>query len=209
MNLYHYKEDILCKINLVDIHERVLYMKEEIAVSNLIKFRNKVELFLMINSMIAFISFAIIGERYFIGYHPPLFIVELIAIPANIEMILLPSLIVIYIITYIRCLIKKIPSRITIKRAVGFLFVIITFLYIVWFFNGMRGSGAMNEIDKYQEGSRYYIKYGELNLRCTKNEYNLITADKSYLIQYSYNKLIPNKGSLEIVEILDDINEIK
>lgn len=175
--------------------------------SNIIRVRYTIEKYLIINSLIAVVSLFIIGERVFIGYDPPLIIVELIAIPVNIEIILLPVLVVIYIIIVIRCWIKKIFIKITIKRVIGFIIVLVSFFYFIWFSNGMRGSGFLSDIEKYQEGNKYYIRHGEMNLRCTKNEFNLILEDKTYYIQYSSNKLLSNKGILEVIEIHDYRNE--
>lgn len=175
--------------------------------SNIIKRRYIIEKYLIINSIIAFISLFIIGERFIIGYNPPLIIVEFIAILANIEIILLPILLVIYIITIIRCWYVKIHIKITIKRVIGFIIVLVTLFYFIWFFNGMRGSGIFSNIEKFEEGNKYYIKQGELNLRCTKNEFNLISKDNIYYIQYSSNKLVPNKGKIEVIEIREYRNK--
>ncbi|MCT4598280.1 MAG: hypothetical protein N4A50_10435 [Vallitalea sp.] len=175
--------------------------------SNIIKQRYSIEKYLIINSLIGFISLFIIGERFIIGYNPPLIIVELISIVANLEIILIPLIVVIYIISIIRCWFIKIHIKITINRVIGVIIVLVTCLYFIWFYNGMRGSGFFSDIQKYQEGNKYYIKHGEMNLRCTKNEFNLILEDKTYYIQYSSNKLLPNKGNIEVIEMREDINK--
>ncbi|WBW96714.1 hypothetical protein [Oceanirhabdus sp. W0125-5] len=162
--------------------------------------RDKIGRWLLINAFIAFVSMVCL-DKAIIRNDIPLAIVELIAIPVNIEIFFVPLLVVFYIILIIRCWINKVPIRLTRKKILGITAVLIMGCYFIWFFNGVRGSWLAENIKKYEENGKYYIYNGDMKLRCTENEYNLILEDKTYIVEYSYNKLLPNIGRLDFIKI--------
>ncbi len=66
--------------------------------------------------------------------------------------------------------------------------LVITFIQL----NYKESGGIFTNIEKIQINDKYYvILYGK-HICCTVNEYNLIEADRKYIIKYKWNTIINN-----------------
>ncbi|WP_141705390.1 hypothetical protein [Vulcanibacillus modesticaldus] len=57
-------------------------------------------------------------------------------------------------------------------------------------------TGIFEVESKVREGNYYYINLGDIKIRCTQNEFNLISINQKYLITYTWNNYSPGKGKL-------------
>ena len=77
------------------------------------------------------------------------------------------------------------------------LFFTITLIY--YQINIVTTSLVSNVTNKTIEGNSTYIIVNSKNIKCTRNEYNLINLNEEYSISYKWNHLKPNVGKLDSI----------
>lgn len=71
-----------------------------------------------------------------------------------------------------------------------------------FFINGMTSCGCYMDVSKYKDNNGYYVKFGKMQLQISENDYSKIVSGKNYMIEYQYNKFIPNRREVKrITEI--------
>jgi hypothetical protein len=70
----------------------------------------------------------------------------------------------------------------------------------IFYINIYTAEGSSNNIEKYTNNQGYYMILNGITIRISKEQYNVIEPGKWYHFAYKYNKLIPDKY---IITILD------
>jgi len=70
--------------------------------------------------------------------------------------------------------------------------LVITFIQL----NYKESGGIFTNIEKIQINDKYYVILDGKHIYCTLNEYNLIEADRKYIIKYKWNTIINNNTKL-------------
>jgi len=132
---------------------------------------------------------------------------ELMALPYQLFLCLIPIMIVIWIYYLIHTLSELKFRRMSIKNiliniATTMIVILIIGFQIIRFY-GVYTGGVYEIESKWRDGEQYYIVLGEKNIKCTRNEYNLIQEDDKYLITFEWNKLRSNIGQLETIKPIE------
>ncbi|GKX29163.1 hypothetical protein SH1V18_16430 [Vallitalea longa] len=64
-------------------------------------------------------------------------------------------------------------------------------------------TGLFEVENKFNKTNAYYIQINNKNIKCSKNEYNLVKEGDLYMVDFSWNKKWPQKGSLKYIEPTD------
>lgn len=130
---------------------------------------------------------------------------EVLYIPVNIGIFLIPVEAIFFIYFFIRFLInlkkdKTGHRNIIIPNLIALICLVVYFSYFMYISNGVQTTGIYDIVNKEIKDNNYYIIVDDKKLSCSRNEYNLITEGKKYLLGYKWNKYSPQKGTLKYIE---------
>lgn len=129
---------------------------------------------------------------------------EILYLPFNVAMFLVPVVFLVYMYLVIKCLIKKAnePTGFIAKLKGLLVFIsVLAILAIVGYqMHEVKTGGIFEVKDKVQEESKYYLILEDKRISVSRNEFNLINAKESYLISFVWNSLSPEKGKLINIE---------
>lgn len=174
--------------------------KEE---SNLLKANKKVLYWLLGIIYIAFICLQLGRIQAIADFNYNLH--EMMYVPVNLAIFIVPILFLIYIYLSIKSLIKNKNYTLTLKTTIKSILVIVSLVIIFWIVGyqskEVSATGLYEINQKIQEDSKYYIVLEDnRKIRVSQNEYNLINENKKYMIMYVWNRNSPDIGNLEIIE---------
>lgn len=134
---------------------------------------------------------------------------EMLYLPYNIAIFVLPIEVVVWIYYSINVM-KEEREKVDLNvktlmiNMVSFasVVIILIFFYIQTF---SVSTGGLIDVDaKFREGNDFYIELMGKKVACSRNEYNLITEGKVYLIEYTWNEKWPDRGVLEYIEVIEN-----
>ncbi|KAB2336159.1 hypothetical protein F7731_11710 [Cytobacillus depressus] len=129
---------------------------------------------------------------------------EIMYVPLNIAMFIVPVLLPIYLYFSIKYLRKrgrvKGNFKATIKAAVVIISVIIIVSIVNHQFHELSTGGVFKLEEKLQEKGKYYLIFDDKKIKVSMNEYKLVKVNEKYLVNFIWNSKTPNKGSLETIE---------
>lgn len=129
---------------------------------------------------------------------------EIMFVPVNLAIFVVPILTLIYIILLIRYLLRREKQLPSIKASVQTILVIasiiLIFLISAYQFQEVSTGGVFTVENKIQNGSKYYFEVDGKKIRVSKNEYELIEENQEYLIDFVWNERSPNEGKLQTIK---------
>lgn len=129
---------------------------------------------------------------------------EMLYIPANLSIFLVPIAFLIYMYFVIKHLRKRGVQKPNLKKGVKAVLVIvslITIFSIKDYQSNEISTGGIFEIErKIQEDTKYYVELNEKKIRVSRNEFHLVNVNKEYLVNFVWNSQSPNRGRLETIE---------
>lgn len=132
---------------------------------------------------------------------------ELLYIPINIAIFVIPVLLLIYLFLVMKYLRKrgkqKIKPNTLVKSILVILSVVIIFVITIHQFHEVSTSGIFEVQDKVYEDGKYYLVINDRKIRVTHNEYQLVLDHERYFATFIWNKRTPNKGKLETIQQLE------
>jgi hypothetical protein len=132
---------------------------------------------------------------------------ELMALPYQLFLYLIPLLVLFWIYYSIRTFseleLKGLFSKDALMNILTTVLVVLIIVFQITRFYGVHTGGVFEVESKWRDGEKYYIVLMDKNVRCTRNEYNLINEDDMYVVSYEWNKLTPTIGHLENIELIE------
>ena len=129
---------------------------------------------------------------------------EMFYLPVHLAIFIGPVVFLIYIYFVIKCLGKKDIQNQNLKTTIKRVFVVISLIavfLIVGYQSHEISTGGIFEIkQKVQEDTKYYLVLQDKKIRVSRNEFNLVNVNESYLISFIWNSLSPDKGKLTMIE---------
>ena len=129
---------------------------------------------------------------------------EMFYLPVHLAIFIGPVVFLIYIYFVIKCLGKKSTQNRSLKTAVKRVSVVISLIavfLIVGYQSHEISTGGIFEIkQKVQEDAKYYLVLQDKKISVSRNEFNLVNVNESYLISFIWNSLSPDKGKLTMIE---------
>ncbi|OPX83650.1 MAG: hypothetical protein A4E53_04485 [Pelotomaculum sp. PtaB.Bin104] len=175
---------------------------EEKDLENIMK-KKKIALYCLLATIyIAFLGFEL-GQyqkiNYFnYGLH------ELLYLPFNLAIYLVPFLFLIYMFFVLQSFRRKTNKKSSNKTKFKTVLIVISLIFITYIlnyqFHESNTVGVFTIVQKFQTGKKYFIQVKDCKIRCTETEFNLITVNKEYLVDYNWNSLSPNTGKLIYIE---------
>lgn len=129
---------------------------------------------------------------------------EIMYLPLNLAIFVVPILFLIYIYLFIKYLRKRGRQKTNLKVIIQIIIIMVSIIIIFSItehqFREVSTSGVFEVEQKIRKDRKYYMVIGDKKVRVTYNEFQLIEENQQYLISYIWNKRSPNKGKLEIIE---------
>lgn len=131
---------------------------------------------------------------------------EIMYLPVNIALFVVPVVFFIYIYLVIKYLRIRGRQKTNLKTIIHTVLVIVSIVVVVTitaYQSSEVSTGGVFEIEqKLHEESRYYLVFNDKKVRVTYNEFQLVEENQKYLISFVWNKRSPKKGLLETIEPL-------
>lgn len=135
---------------------------------------------------------------------------ELLALPVNVAIFIVPVQLIMlcyYSTRYFKD-IWKATGLMDIKYKIKSLMCVTYMVFIIfaayYIFNSCRTGGVFTVIDKINDGSKSYLVVENIKIECTKNEFNLVKIDETYIIDYKWNRLKSNVGYLIEIKTMNE-----
>jgi hypothetical protein len=127
---------------------------------------------------------------------------EIIAVFINISIFIIPLEILVWFVAWrIYHLSRREANKINvILNLTAVLLMIVSIAIFIFYINVMSTEGSSNKIEKFANEQGFYMKLDDRIIQISKGQYNLIEDEKWYHFKFKYNKLIPDKYNLIILE---------
>jgi glucan phosphoethanolaminetransferase (alkaline phosphatase superfamily) len=127
---------------------------------------------------------------------------EIIAVFINISIFIIPLEILVWFVAWRRYhLSRREANKINvILNLTAVLLMIVSIAIFIFYINVMSTEGSSNKIEKFTNEQGFYMKLDDRIIQISKGQYNLIEDEKWYHFKFKYNKLIPDKYKLIILE---------
>ncbi len=220
----HIKDCSKCKEKLLIMQERI-EDKDEIVIFkelNAKKVLQKTFLFVSvkaIGTISLLMSILLFWVLYFSYENERLdyFLREVLTVPLNILMFLIPALGVVFIIHFIVNLCKKRNIRKnTINLIVVLLLSIVHMMIFLYVFSIVTTTGIKTVVNKETENNKYFIyidndwenEQNNIKLEVDKDLYTKVIVDDNvvYSVEYKFSKYNPEKGELIYFSVEDKID---
>lgn len=131
---------------------------------------------------------------------------EIMYVPFNIALFVVPVVFLINIYLLIKYLLKRGRLKTNLKTSIQAVLVIASIVVVVSItahqFQEVSTGGVFQVEKKLHEDRKYYLVLDDKKVRVSYNEFQLVEENHKYLISFVWNKRTPNKGQLEIIEPL-------
>jgi len=132
---------------------------------------------------------------------------EIMYLPFNIAIFVVPVLFIIYIFLFIKYLRKRGRKKTDIKSIVQPILIISTIVIFItmtdYQFHEVSTFGVFKVEQKLHDDSKYYLIINDKKVWVSSNEFHLVKENQQYLISFLWNKRTPDKGKLKTIEPLD------
>lgn len=173
--------------------------------NNLIQKRKNISKLTIIISIVSIMFYYLMDAQWLINTNFTLH--EIMALAYSFFLFLIPIMIVMWIYYLIHTLSELKFSRMSIRNILiniaTTMIVILTIGFQITRFYVVSTSGIYDIESKWRDGEQYYIVIDEKNIKCTRNEHNLIQEDDRYLITFEWNKLRSTLGQLETIKPIE------
>ena len=131
---------------------------------------------------------------------------EIMYLPFNIAIFVVPALFLIYIFLFIKYLRKRGRKKTDLKTIVQSVLLISSIVIIIsiteYQFHEVSTGGVFKVEQKLYDDRKYYLIIDDKKVRVSYNEFQLVKENQQYLISFIWNKRTPDKGKLETIEPL-------
>ena len=131
---------------------------------------------------------------------------EILYVPLNLALFLVPVVFLIYLYLVIKYLRKRGRQKGNLKTRVRAIMVIVSIIVIFSItshqFHEVSTGGIFELKQKLHEEGKYYLVFDDKKIRVSKNEFQLVGVNQQYLVSFVWNSRSPNKGQLETIEPL-------
>lgn len=170
---------------------------------DLMQKKKKIVLYCLLGTIyIAFLGFEL--SQYLINFNYGLHLHEILCLPFNLAIYLVPFLFLVYMFFVLQSFRKKTNKKSSNKTKLKTILIVISLIFISYTLNYQFHEhstvGVFTIDQKFQTGNKYFIQVKDYKIRCTRTEFNLITVNKEYLVDYNWNSLSPNTGKLINIE---------
>lgn len=180
--------------------------EEEIRIDKLFEAKKSALRVLLVSIYVAFFSFQLAQIDSITEFSFSLH--ELLYLPVNLAIFLVPVLFLIYMYFVLKCIGKKSTKAVTknliIKRILVMLSLLIIFTTLYYQVHMISTGGIFEVKQKLEENNKYYLVLSDKKVRVTRNEFNLININQEYLIGFEWNTLSPHKGRLESIQLIEE-----
>lgn len=176
---------------------------EEKVINQLLRMKKIVLYWLLGTIYIAFICFQLGQIQSITDFSFRLH--ETLYLPIAFAIYVVPFIFLVYMIFVFLCL-RNIDSKVYLSKdnKLKTILIVISLVLIFYSINyqphEISTSGVFVINQKNYRDRSYYIQLGDKEIKCTRNEFNLIYVDKEYLIDYTWNWTSPDTGKLGYIE---------
>ena len=132
---------------------------------------------------------------------------EMMYLPFNISIFVVPVLFLIYIFLFIKYIRKRGKKKVDFKTILQSIVIISSVVIITsiteYQFQEVSTGGVFEVEDKIQDDRKYYLIIDDKKIKVSYNEFQLVEANQQYLIDFIWNERNPDKGKLQTIEPID------
>ncbi|MBU8878885.1 hypothetical protein BGM26_07790 [Bacillus sp. FJAT-29790] len=129
---------------------------------------------------------------------------EILYVPFNLAIFLVPVVFLIYLYHVIKYLRKRRRQKGNLKTKVKAIMVIISIIFIFSItnhqFHEVSTGGIFVLKQKLHEEGKYYLVFDDKKISVSVNEFQLVEVNQQYLVSFVWNSRSPNKGRLKTIE---------
>ncbi|WP_019412703.1 hypothetical protein [Paenisporosarcina sp. TG20] len=131
---------------------------------------------------------------------------EILYLPFNLAIFIVPVLFLIYLYYVIKYLRKRGKQKINNKTR-GMVILVIASIITIFSITEHQfhevSTGGVFEVEQkvYIEG-KYFLVFNNQQIEVSMNEFKLVEVNKEYVVSYIWNSRSPNKGRLEAIELM-------